>query len=259
MNVRHAHAVFVHGSSVVHRMPAVVKLATLGVVVVAVVATPREQVWALVGEAAIVAAVAIVARLGPATFARRMVVAAPFLVFALALPFFGSAPRVSLHGVSLSVEGVWAAWSIFAKGLVCLAAAILMTATTTVPEIIEGLGRLRVPALMVGIASFMVRYLDVLAEESNRMRTAMAARGYAPRWLWQAAPTAGAASVLFVRSYERGERTYDAMVARGYAGEMPHLHGGAAGGRDWALGIAVAGAMTLVALAAVIAGWGAVA
>lgn len=259
MTLRHAHAVFVHGSSAVHRSPAVVKLATLGVVVVAVVATPREQVWALVAEAGIVSAVAIAARLGPGTFARRMLVVAPFLVFALALPFVGSAPRVSVHGVLLSVEGLWAAWSIVAKGLVCLAVAILMTATTTVPEIIEGLARLRVPSPIVGITSFMVRYLDVLAEESSRMRTAMAARGYAPRWLWQTAPMAGAASVVFVRSYERGERTYDAMAARGYAGDMPRLHGRAVAARDWAPGIAVAGAMALVALGAVIAGWGAVA
>jgi cobalt/nickel transport system permease protein len=256
MKLRHTHAVFVHGSSAVHRIPAVVKLAALGAVVVAVVATPREQVWALVVEAAIVATVAILARLGPATFAKRLLVAAPFLVFALALPLVGSAPRVAIYGASLSVEGLWAAWSIFAKGLVCLAAAILMTATTGVPEIIEGLGRLRVPALIVGIASFMVRYLDVLAEESSRMRTAMAARGYAPRWLWQAAPTAGAASVMFVRSYERGERTYDAMVARGYAGEMPDLHRRAVAAREWTAGIVVGGATVLVALGAIVAGWG---
>ncbi len=156
-----------------------------------------------------------------------MLVAAPFFAFALALPFVGSGPRVPALGVSLSVEGLWAAWAILAKGVVCLGAAIVMTATTPVPDILGGLARLRVPPVMVGIASFMVRYLDVLTEEAGRMRIAMAARGYAPRWLWQAVPTAGAASVLFVRSYERGERTYDAMVARGYTGQMPRLGAGA--------------------------------
>jgi cobalt/nickel transport system permease protein len=256
MNLRHGHAVFVHGSSVVHRLPAVVKLVALAAVVIAVVATPREQAWALVSEAIIVAAVAIVARLGPGTVARRMLVGAPLLAFAVALPVVGSAPRVSVEGVSLSVAGMWAAWSILAKGLVCLAAVIVMTATTTVPEIMEGLARLRVPSLIVGIASFMVRYLDVLAEESGRMRTAMTARGYVPRWLWQAAPTAGAASVLFVRSYERGERIHGAMMARGYTGDMPRIHYGAVAAREWATGVAVAGAVAAVAVAAVIAGWG---
>lgn len=256
MKLPHDHAVFVHGSSAIHRVPAVVKLATLTAVVIAVVATPREAVWALIAEAAIVLTLAIVARLGPGTIGRRLLAASPFLVFALALPFVGAAPRVSIQGIELSIEGLWAAWSIVGKGLVCLSAAIVMTATTTVPEIIEGLARMRVPSIIVGVASFMVRYLDVLAEESGRMRTAMAARGYAPRWLWQAAPTAGAASVLFVRSYERGERTYDAMVARGYTGYMPRLGSGAAGVRDWAPGVAVAGVVVGIAVAAIAAGWG---
>jgi cobalt/nickel transport system permease protein len=256
MNLRHDHAVFVHGSSVAHRLPAVVKLATLAAVVIAVVVTPREQAWALVAEAIIVAAAAIVARLGPGTVARRLLVGAPVVAFAVALPFVGSPPRVTVGGVSLSVAGLWAAWSILAKGLVCLGAAIVVTATTTVPQIMEGLARLRVPSLIVGTASFMVRYLDVLAEESGRMQTAMAARGYAPRWLWQAAPTAGAASVLFVRSYERGERIHNAMTVRGYTGDMPRIHDGAVAARDWATGAVVAGAVVAVAAVAVIAGWG---
>jgi cobalt/nickel transport system permease protein len=258
MNLSHDHTVFVHGSSVVHRLPAVVKLVTLAAVVIAVVATPREQAWALVAEAVVVAAVAIIAGLGPGTVARRLLVGAPIFAFAVALPLVGSEPRVSVQGVSLSVEGLWAAWSILAKGVVCLTAAIVMTATTTVAAIIEGLARLRVPSLIVAIFSFMVRYLDLIAEESGRMRTAMTARGYAPRWLWQAAPTAGAASVLFVRSYERGERIHGAMMARGYTGDMPRIHDGAVAPRDWATGIAVAATLAAVAVVAVIVGWGSV-
>ena len=82
----------------------------------------------------------------------------------------------------------------------------------------KGLARLRVPPVFVSIMSFMVRYMELMADSLARMRTAMTARGYDPRWLWQAKPIASSAGALFVRSYERGERIHAAMVARGIRG-----------------------------------------
>ena len=69
----------------------------------------------------------------------------------------------------------------------------------------------------------MIRYLGLIVDEIGRMRTAMTSRGYDPRWLWQAKPIAASAGAMFIRSYERGERVHDAMLARGYQGEMPEL------------------------------------
>jgi cobalt/nickel transport system permease protein len=48
-------------------------------------------------------------------------------------------------------------------------------------------------------------------------------------------PIAASAGVLFVRSYERGERVHQAMLARGYAGEMPSLDDRRATRREWLL------------------------
>ena len=91
-----------------------------------------------------------------------------------------------------------------------------MTATTTVPELLVAMERLRVPRAVVGIASFMLRYWQLLADDLRRMRIARLSRGDDPRWLWQVAGIARTAGALFVRCYERGERVYVAMVARGY-------------------------------------------
>jgi cobalt/nickel transport system permease protein len=48
------------------------------------------------------------------------------------------------------------------------------------------------------------------------MRIARIARGDDPRWIWQVRALARTAGALFVRAYERGERVYIAMLARGY-------------------------------------------
>jgi cobalt/nickel transport system permease protein len=60
---------------------------------------------------------------------------------------------------------------------------------------------------------------------------------------------------LFLRSYERGERVYLAMVSRGYEGRMPVLRDVVASGGQWAMAAAVPGAAALVAAAAWMVQW----
>ena len=114
------------------------------------------------------------------------------------------------------------------------------------------MGRLRVPSVLTAIASFMIRYLEVVAAEMGRMRTAMTARGYDPRWLAQTRPIAASAGALFVRSYERGERVHSAMLARGFDGTMPDLEPDAADGREWMMACGVAVVSLALAVVAVV-------
>ena len=61
----------------------------------------------------------------------------------LFLPFVGQGERVEVLGLSLSVEGLWAAWNIVVKGTLGVAASVLLAATTPVPDLLRGLERLR--------------------------------------------------------------------------------------------------------------------
>jgi cobalt/nickel transport system permease protein len=145
-----------------------------------------------------------------------------------------------------------AAGAILAKATIGFAASLVLTGTTPVPEIIRGLGRLRLPPTLVAIISFMFRYLDLFAEELARIRIAMVSRAHDPRWLWQAKPLASAAGAMFVRSYERGERVHAAMVARGFDGRMPLLDTAATPRRDWALALLPAMVSGAAAVGAVV-------
>ena len=69
----HAHALYIHGKSPVHRLPPECKVAALLVFVIAVVATPPRAVWAFGLYAAIAAAVLAVSGVP-----RRVVAAAPW-------------------------------------------------------------------------------------------------------------------------------------------------------------------------------------
>jgi cobalt/nickel transport system permease protein len=248
----HAHALYLPGTSPLHRAPPQCKLAAALLLVLAVVATPREAIWAYGLYALGLAGLAGVARVPLPTLARRLLIELPFLLFALFLPLVGQGERVEVAGLALSREGLWAAWNIVAKGTLGVATSVILAATTPVPELLRGLERLRLPRAFTAIAGFMVRYADVITGEVRRMRIARICRGHDPRWLWQARAVAATAGTLFIRSYERGERVYLAMVSRGYAGSMPVLQDLAASPRQWLAALAVPVAAAVVAATA----WG---
>ena len=153
----------------------------------------------------------------------RSLVEIPFVIFALLMPFFGTGEKVSFLGLDLYEEGIWAGAGIVAKGTIGVITAIILSATTSARDLLLGLERLRVPAPLVNIATFMLRYLNVINDELGRMKIARESRGFETRGIasWRIlAQTIGA---LFIRSYERGERVYLAMLSRGYAGAMPRF------------------------------------
>jgi cobalt/nickel transport system permease protein len=248
----HSHALYLPGTSPLHRARPQCKLAAAFLFVLAVVATPREAFWAYGVYALALIVLAGVAGLPLPTLARRLVIELPFLLFAVFLPLVGQGERVEVLGLSLATEGLWGAWNIVAKGTIGVATSVILAATTPMPELLRGLERLRLPAAFTTIAGFMLRYADVITDEVRRMRIARISRGYDPRWIWQARAVAATAGTLFIRSYERGERVYLAMVSRGYAGSMPVLQDLAASRGQWLAALSLPAAAALVAAAA----WG---
>lgn len=236
------------GGSVVHRLPAEVKVVATLAFVVSVVLTPPHAVWAFGVDGAAIVAVVVLARLPAPVVLRRLRIEVPFLAFAVFLPIVGGSPRVDVAGVALSTPGLWAAWNIVVKGTLGVLASVVLSTSTPVVELLAGLERLRVPRVLTAVAGFMVRYLDVVVGEAGRMRVARLSRADDPRWLWQARGTAASAGTLFVRSYERGERVHLAMCARGFTGTLPALHEHEAPSAAWA----VAAAVPAVAAAAMV-------
>ena len=250
MGAGHAHALYIHEHSPLHRIaPEAKLLATLGMVI-SVAVTPREQVWAFGVYALMVSILIWVARVPAKFVAVRLLGVAPFVLFALLIPFIATGETTVVWGLEMSVDGLWATWNILAKTILGASVTIVLTATTEVPDMIEGLGILRVPALFVSITMFMIRYLELVADELGRMRLAMAARGYDPSGLHQVRPIASSAGTLFVRSYERGERVHAAMLSRGFTGTMPDLGHRHATAAEW---LAVGALMSIFVLIAVMA------
>jgi cobalt/nickel transport system permease protein len=252
MGAGHAHPLYLDRTSPVHRLPSEVKIVAMVTYTVIVVATPREHLWAFAAYAILLVPVAVLARVPPLWLAKRATIELPFILLAVILPFAGHGERVTWLGMSLSVEGLYGAFNIAAKGTLGVLASLLLAGTTPMRELLTGLDRLRCPHVIVQIATFMLRYIDVIAAEARRMHIARISRGYNPRFIWQVKALATSIGTLFIRAFERGERAYLAMVSRGYTGRIPTPDRVPATIRQWFAAASLPIAAAIVAGAALV-------
>jgi cobalt/nickel transport system permease protein len=211
-------------ASPIHRLDPRAKIIGLAGITVLGVSTPLGAWPAFAACLVALAAIAVVARIGPGMIWSRVRVILPLVVLVAAfVPFVRGGPAVRAGPLSLSEAGLATLASVTVKATIGALSAVLLGATTGFPDILHGLERLRAPRLLTVIAAFMYRYVFVIVDEARRMRAALAARAYRPRHLGQVAAIGRLVTALFLRSYERGERVYIAMLARGYSGAMPRL------------------------------------
>ena len=221
MGAGHGHRLHYHGHSVLHRTRPEVKLLVLVGFALVVVATPPQAYVAFGAYAGVLAAAVLASRVPPLFIVKRMVIELPFVVFALVVPFVSTGPRTEVLGVSLSEPGLVAGTALLIKGTLGVAAALLLAATTEAHHVVRGLARLHLPAQLVQIMAFMVRYLDVVGDDLSRMRVGLASRGFRGRDPRHWPVLARSLGALFIRSYERGERVHVAMLSRGHTSVAP--------------------------------------
>jgi cobalt/nickel transport system permease protein len=243
-------------ASPVHRLDARVKLlGALAFILVAALVPPGA--WAAYGlllAAAI--AVAWQTRLGPGYALRRSFIALPFALAAVTLPLTVPGESLArLGSVHLSAEGTVRFASIVLKSWISVQAAILLAGTTPFSDLLWAMRELRIPRPLIGIVAFMYRYLFVLGDEAMRLMRARTARsGAVPvagrraggRLVWRGRVAGGMVGNLAMRAFERSERIFDAMVARGYRGEIMTLAPPALNDRDRS---ALVGWVTFLAMA----------
>jgi cobalt/nickel transport system permease protein len=211
-------------ASAIHRLDPRAKLLAFAGITITAVSAPLTAWPAYAACGLALAVIAVLARVRAATLWSRAKVVLPLVLFvAVFVPFVRAGDPVDLGVVTVSEQGLATFATVGAKAILGTLSAVLLSATTSFPDVLHALERLRAPRLLVLIAAFMYRYLFVIVEEVTRMRAALAARGYAPRHALQAAAIGRVATALFLRTYERAERVHLAMLARGWSQAMPRL------------------------------------
>ena len=219
------------------------------------VSTPITRWPAFVAFFLLLVAAALASKIPLLLLFKRALIEIPFIFFAILMPFFGTGEKFEIAGIELYREGLLAGTSIVVKGTLGVLAAVILSTTTTAREILRGLERLKLPAVMVQIASFMLRYVNVISDEMERMKVARESRGFVATGIkhWKVLATSAAA--LFIRSYERGERDHLAMLSRGFDGNLPSLDNNKATQRQWATALSLPGLALSLSLFFFVIGW----
>jgi cobalt/nickel transport system permease protein len=167
---------------------------------------------------------------------KRSFIALPFALAAITVLFSIPGKPVTsfqflMWDLTITDAGLLRFISIVVRSWLSVQMAILLVAVTEFPKIIHALTHLRVPTIITVIISFLYRYLFVLTDEVMRMLRARQSRSAAAAGVrsggsvaWRAQVAGHMAGQLFLRSYERSDRIYNAMLARGYKGELMTIH-----------------------------------
>ena len=148
--------------------------------------------------------------------------------------------------VRITTEGLVVLGSVALKSVLCLLLLNFVTLTTSIPALLQSLVQLRVPPLLVAILASMYRYIGLLIDELGAMRQAAASRNLAvSSGQRQRSVVGNMFGALFIRTYERGERVHQAMLARGYSG-IPHIRDLPTGGRRDVVAISAIALITLL-------------
>lgn len=236
------------GESLIHRLDPRVKVVVTVLFIVSNVILPDGAWLSFLLAWGLILWVNQLARLRLDYAFKRSFIALPFALAAITSIFtLPGRPLIALTIGSWELvatgPGLIRFLSIVSRGWLSVQMAILLTATTQFPDLMHALRHLRVPPILVAIISFMYRYLFVLADEAMRLLRAREARsarlaGYRSGGSipWRARIAGHMAGQLFLRSYERSDRVYNAMLARGYTGHFYTLNPHVMQPGDWVIG-----------------------
>ncbi|MCL2140211.1 MAG: cobalt ECF transporter T component CbiQ [Dehalococcoidia bacterium] len=210
--------------SFIHKLDPRVKFLAMLVMVIAVVAVPRTE-WLAYGLFLILnVCLILLSRVPVAYVLKRSSVVIPFVLLVVVfLPFFKEGAEIGAVNIwnwhiGIKREGLLLAADIMCKAWLSIQSIISLTATTGMGELLKGLEKLKMPRIMIMLMSFMSRYVFVLSDEAEHLSQARNSRSFGGGIRLHVRTLGFMVGALFIRSFERGERVYGAMLARGFEG-----------------------------------------
>ncbi len=222
--------------SFLHRLDPRVKALVTVIYIVSNALLP-DGAWLAFGVAWVfLIAANLLSQLGIGYTFKRSIIALPFAFIAITVLF--SIPGQPLFTFQLFTSnlvitdaGLLRFVSILIRSWLSVQLAILLVAVTRFPDLIHALEHLKVPSILTTIIAFLYRYLFVLTDEVFRLIRARESRSAASAGnragggvFWRAKVAGNMAGQLFLRSYERSDRIYNAMLSRGYSGHLYTLN-----------------------------------
>jgi len=203
----------------VHRLDPRVKILVSFAFIIFVVSFPKYEFGALMPFFLYPVFLLTAGNIPLRAIAKKVLFISPFAIFiGIFNPLLDT--KVILAPFGIPVSGGWISFfSIIVKFILTVSTALLLIAVTSFPGICEALARMKLPKIFVIQLLFLYRYIFVVLDVALRMIRAREARSFGKRGR-EIKNFIRLISVLLVRSVERAERIYQAMLSRGFKGEI---------------------------------------
>jgi cobalt/nickel transport system permease protein len=211
------------GSTLWHRLTPTTRVLCALLFVFATALTPTGRWWTWAIYATGLLTVILLSRVTLTVLLKRVAVEFVFVGVVLVGTLFRDGGEVlwAWGWLQITTEGLAVLGSVMLKAALSLSMLNLLVLTTSIPALLHALATLRVPKLLVAILSSMYRYIAVLVDEFNSMRRAAVSRNLMGGSQWQRLVVGNMIGALFIRTYDRGDRIHQSMLARGYTGLLP--------------------------------------
>ncbi|HYQ48005.1 MAG TPA: cobalt ECF transporter T component CbiQ [Thermodesulfovibrionales bacterium] len=205
--------------TVIHRLDPRAKLVATIVFIVMVVSFPKYDITGLLPFFLFPV---LLLSLGdiPAKFVlKKVLVASSFAVLiGIFNPLLDRQNAALFLGIPIS--GGWLSFlSIMLKFFLTISSALLLVATTSFPGVCHALQKIGLPEIFVSQLLFLYRYIFVLMEEAMKIVRARDMRSFGRKGHDMKTVTR-LIGTLFLRTMERAERVYQAMLSRGFNGRL---------------------------------------
>ena len=221
----------------IHRIDARVKIICAFSIIIAMVTVPYSRMVLVVGGIFFLFIILVWAtsHLPPAIFAKRLAMILPFGLFIIIFQiFFTNQYYTVFHsiaslpfGINIYAESIEFAAILFVKFIVSVSSVIILSSTTKLQDMLEGAGRMGLPAEFTLTLGMMIRYLFVFGYIYRKVNESLATRCFDPfnsglSYRYRMKQVGYTIGTIFIRSYEQGERVYTSMLCRGY-GSKSHI------------------------------------
>jgi cobalt/nickel transport system permease protein len=158
-----------------------------------------------------------------AIFGRLLIVNTFILFLWLTLPFSMEGRILIYIGrLKITYQGIIYTLGITLKANAIFLFTISILGTSEIVSLAHALIHLKVPKKIVWLFFLFYRYISVVHREYDRLISAVKVRGFGPKTgLYTYKTYAYLLGMLFIRSYERSQRVYQALLLRGFKGNFP--------------------------------------
>lgn len=112
---------------------------------------------------------------------------------------------------------------IFLRAITSVSCMYFITLNTSMTDLIYAFKKMKLPSLVISLMELIYRYNFVLFEEYSKIHIAQRSRLGYRSFKTSVVSTGKLIASLFLKTYDKCDRVYNALESRGYTGEIPML------------------------------------